>query len=151
MQIWELYSIILVDKLIKGCVKVNFEFKDKYDINDLISLITLLRAPGGCPWDREQTHVSIKSNFIEETYEVIEAINKNSISGLREELGDGNRRRTPRSAYPDAAVRRKIPARCPRPPDPAGSVRWPDGRNWRWAGTPPRPVPAPAGMMLRMS
>ena len=42
MQIWELYSIILVDKLIKGCVKVNFEFKDKYDINDLISLITLL-------------------------------------------------------------------------------------------------------------
>lgn len=88
MQIWELYSIILVDKLIKGCVKVNFEFKDKYDINDLISLITLLRAPGGCPWDREQTHESIKSNFIEETYEVIEAINKNSISGLREELGD---------------------------------------------------------------
>lgn len=88
MQIWELYSIILVDKLIKGCVKVNFEFKDKYDINDLISLITLLRAPGGCPWDREQTHESIKSNFIEETYEVIEAINKNSMSGLREELGD---------------------------------------------------------------
>lgn len=67
---------------------MDFEFKDKYDINDLISLITLLRAPGGCPWDREQTHVSIKSNFIEETYEVIEAINKNSISGLREELGD---------------------------------------------------------------
>lgn len=67
---------------------MNFEFKDKYDINDLISLITLLRAPGGCPWDREQTHVSIKSNFIEETYEVVEAINKNSISGLREELGD---------------------------------------------------------------
>ena len=51
-------------------------------------MISLLRAPGGCPWDREQTHVSIKSNFIEETYEVVEAINKNSISGLREELGD---------------------------------------------------------------
>ena len=67
---------------------MNFEFKDKYDINDLILLITLLRAPGGCPWDREQTHASIKSDFIEETYEVIEAINKNSISGLREELGD---------------------------------------------------------------
>jgi tetrapyrrole methylase family protein/MazG family protein len=67
---------------------VDFQFKDKYNIDDLISLITLLRAPGGCPWDREQTHTSIKSNFIEETYEVIEAINKNSISGLREELGD---------------------------------------------------------------
>ena len=82
------YSIILKDKLIKGCVKVEFEFKDKYDINDLLSLITLLRAPGGCPWDREQTHTSIKKNFIEETYEVIEAIDKNSTSGLREELGD---------------------------------------------------------------
>ena len=67
---------------------MDFEFKDKYDINDLISLITLLRAPQGCPWDREQTHTSIKNNFIEETYEVIEAINQNSISGLREELGD---------------------------------------------------------------
>lgn len=67
---------------------MNFEFKDKYDINDLLSLITLLRAPGGCPWDREQTHTSIKKNFIEETYEVIEAINNNSTSGLREELGD---------------------------------------------------------------
>lgn len=67
---------------------VEFEFKDKYDINDLTSLIALLRAPGGCPWDREQTHRSIKKNFIEETYEVIEAINKNSTDGLREELGD---------------------------------------------------------------
>ncbi|MGN1329262.1 MAG: nucleoside triphosphate pyrophosphohydrolase [Eubacterium sp.] len=67
---------------------VDFEFKDRYDINDLISLIALLRAPGGCPWDREQTHRSIKKNFIEETYEVIEAINKNSTDGLREELGD---------------------------------------------------------------
>lgn len=67
---------------------MNFEFKDKYNINDLISLVALLRAPGGCPWDREQTHTSIKKNLIEEAYEVIEAINKNSIDGLREELGD---------------------------------------------------------------
>lgn len=67
---------------------VDFEFKDKYDINDLISIVKFLRAPGGCPWDMEQTHQSIKKNFIEETYEVIEAINKNSADGLREELGD---------------------------------------------------------------
>ncbi len=67
---------------------VDFEFKDSYDINDLISIITLLRAPDGCPWDRAQTHNSIKKNFIEETYEVIEAINKHSIAGMREELGD---------------------------------------------------------------
>lgn len=67
---------------------IDFEFKDRYDINDLISIIALLRTPRGCPWDREQTHESIKKNFIEETYEVIEAINKHSVEGLREELGD---------------------------------------------------------------
>ena len=67
---------------------VDFEFKDRYDINDLISIVTVLRAPGGCPWDREQTHESIKKNFIEETYEVIEAINKKDAELLKEELGD---------------------------------------------------------------
>lgn len=67
---------------------IDFEFKDRYDINDLISIIALLRTPQGCPWDREQTHESIKKNFIEETYEVVEAINKHSVEGLREELGD---------------------------------------------------------------
>ncbi|MCH5314415.1 MAG: nucleoside triphosphate pyrophosphohydrolase [Eubacterium sp.] len=60
----------------------------KYNIDDLISIITFLRSPDGCPWDREQTHFSIKKNFIEETYEVIEAINKQDTDGLREELGD---------------------------------------------------------------
>lgn len=48
----------------------------------------ILRAPGGCPWDAEQTHESIKKNFIEETYEVIEAINKRDRELLKEELGD---------------------------------------------------------------
>lgn len=67
---------------------VEFEFKDRYNIDDLISIVTLLRAPGGCPWDAAQTHESIRKNFIEETYEVIEAINKNSTEGLKEELGD---------------------------------------------------------------
>lgn len=67
---------------------VDFEIKDRYDINDFINLITVLRAPNGCPWDREQTHESIRKNFIEETYEVIEAINKKDTDGLREELGD---------------------------------------------------------------
>ena len=69
-------------------MSVEFEIKDVYDIHDLIKLATGLRAPGGCPWDREQTHESIKKNFIEETYEVIEAINKNDCDGLKEELGD---------------------------------------------------------------
>ncbi len=65
-----------------------FEFKDSYTVSDLVDIIAILRAPGGCPWDREQTHESIKKNFIEETYEVVEAINKKSIPLLREELGD---------------------------------------------------------------
>ena len=66
----------------------NFEFKTKYSIDDLLEIVRLLRSPEGCPWDREQTHESIKKNFIEETYEVVEAINKDSADMLREELGD---------------------------------------------------------------
>lgn len=67
---------------------VDFEIKDEYTIDDLIRLVAALRAPDGCPWDRKQTHQSIKKNFIEETYEVIEAINKDDAESLREELGD---------------------------------------------------------------
>ncbi len=66
----------------------NFQFKDLYSTEDLLEIVKILRAPGGCPWDAEQTHESIRKDFIEETYEVIEAINKNSPEMLREELGD---------------------------------------------------------------
>ena len=66
----------------------NRDFKDRYGCGDLIDIVRILRAPGGCPWDREQTHESIKKNFIEETYEVVEAINKKEPAMLREELGD---------------------------------------------------------------
>ena len=66
----------------------NFEFKEKYNFYDLVNVIKLLRSPGGCPWDIEQTHESIRKSLIEETYETIEAINKKSVPMLREELGD---------------------------------------------------------------
>lgn len=66
----------------------DFQFKDSYKAEDLVEIIRLLRAPGGCPWDAEQTHISIKKNLIEETYEVIEAINKGDNELLCEELGD---------------------------------------------------------------
>lgn len=66
----------------------SFEIKDRYDFDDLLSIITVLRAPNGCAWDRAQTHESLKKSFIEETYEVVEAINKDSSDMLREELGD---------------------------------------------------------------
>ncbi|MCM1365392.1 MAG: nucleoside triphosphate pyrophosphohydrolase [Faecalibacterium sp.] len=67
---------------------VEFNFKDKYSFDDLVEIMAILRAPGGCPWDAEQTHESIKKSFIEETYEVIEAINKKDKDLLCEELGD---------------------------------------------------------------
>ncbi len=51
-------------------------------------LITRLRAPGGCPWDRKQTHRTLRTNLIEETYEVLDAIDQNDSKHLREELGD---------------------------------------------------------------
>ncbi len=62
--------------------------KQVYNVDDLMTVVEILRAPGGCPWDMEQTHTSIRNDFIEETYEVIEAIDNNDPSLLREELGD---------------------------------------------------------------
>lgn len=67
---------------------VDFTFKDKYDFNDLLRIMEILRAPGGCMWDREQDHKSIRRNFIEETYEVIEAIDQDDVEHMKEELGD---------------------------------------------------------------
>ena len=54
----------------------------------LMAIMRRLRAPGGCPWDAEQSHESLKRYLIEETYEVIEAIDKNEPELLKEELGD---------------------------------------------------------------
>ena len=54
----------------------------------LVDIVERLRSPGGCPWDREQTHVSLKRNLLEECYEVLEAIDSNEPSKLSEELGD---------------------------------------------------------------
>ncbi len=62
--------------------------KERYDIDDLVMLVEVLRSPEGCPWDREQSHKSIRRDFIEETYEVIEAIDTDDPKLLREELGD---------------------------------------------------------------
>jgi tetrapyrrole methylase family protein/MazG family protein len=54
----------------------------------LLEIMRRLRAPGGCPWDREQTHASLRPFVLEETYEVLEAIDAGNIEDLREELGD---------------------------------------------------------------
>ena len=62
--------------------------KEKYVFQDLVDIMALLRSENGCPWDRAQTHESIRKNFIEETYEVCEAIDAGDTANLREELGD---------------------------------------------------------------
>ena len=67
---------------------MDFEFKDRYDINDLLKIMEILRSENGCPWDREQDHKSIRKDLLEETYEVCEAIDLEDSELLREELGD---------------------------------------------------------------
>lgn len=61
---------------------------NKKDFQDLLDIIETLRNPGGCPWDREQTHESLKSAILEECYEVIDAIENEDEDALIEELGD---------------------------------------------------------------
>lgn len=67
---------------------VDFQYKERYDVRDLEEIVRILRAPGGCPWDAEQTHASIRRNFLEEAYEAAEAIDEGSPEHLKEELGD---------------------------------------------------------------
>lgn len=62
--------------------------KDKYEFKDLVEIMALLRSENGCPWDREQTHESLKKYLIEETYEVLEAVDLGDKEKLAEELGD---------------------------------------------------------------
>ena len=66
----------------------DFSAKSEYDLNDLRNIIKYLRSGDGCSWDRVQTHESIRPNLIEETYEVIEAIDNDDNDLMREELGD---------------------------------------------------------------
>lgn len=62
--------------------------KEKYTFNDFREIISILRSPKGCPWDRAQTHESIRKNLIEESYEFIHEVDSNSNIGMCEELGD---------------------------------------------------------------
>jgi tetrapyrrole methylase family protein/MazG family protein len=62
--------------------------KDKYNFDELLEIMKVLRSENGCPWDREQTHDSLKRYLIEETYEVLEAIDKKNKDMICEELGD---------------------------------------------------------------
>lgn len=67
---------------------VDFLCKSHYGWQDFLEVMRLLRAPGGCPWDAEQTHGSIRRNFLEETYEVLDALDRDDPAAMCEELGD---------------------------------------------------------------
>ena len=58
------------------------------DLRPLIELVRVLREPGGCPWDRVQTHTSMRRELVEEVYEMLEAIDDGNVAGMREEMGD---------------------------------------------------------------
>lgn len=60
----------------------------RHSFKDLVDIVERLRMPNGCPWDREQTHKSIRNGFIEEVYEAADAIDNNDNENLCEELGD---------------------------------------------------------------
>ena len=67
---------------------VNFQMVKRYQMDDLLRIMDLLRAPGGCPWDMAQTHRSIRQNMLEEAYEAADAIDRMDMDNLKEELGD---------------------------------------------------------------
>lgn len=67
---------------------IEFSRKERYGFDDLVKIYEILMSPEGCPWDREQTHESVRMNFIEEVYEAVEAIDNGDKNLLREELGD---------------------------------------------------------------
>lgn len=89
-QRWQNCSIILNDI---GTVKSEFclfippSLPDS-SMESFQNLIAHLRSPQGCPWDREQTHLSLRPNLLEETYEVLKALDEKDDAGLMEELGD---------------------------------------------------------------
>ena len=62
--------------------------KEKYTLEDLAEIIRTLRAEGGCPWDREQTHETLREAMLEEAYEAADAIDRGDMANLCEETGD---------------------------------------------------------------
>ena len=60
----------------------------KYTFDELVKIVADLRGEGGCPWDREQTHQSLKKYMIEETYEALDAIDSDNPEKMADELGD---------------------------------------------------------------
>jgi tetrapyrrole methylase family protein / MazG family protein len=69
-------------------MKKGIHEKGVLDLRPLIELVRVLREPGGCPWDRVQTHATMRRELVEEVYEMLEAIDDDNVAGMREEMGD---------------------------------------------------------------
>jgi tetrapyrrole methylase family protein/MazG family protein len=83
-----LYTAALEEYRLSHEEKEIVSLKEKYDFNELVEIMKTLRSENGCPWDREQSHESLKRYLIEETYEVLETIDANDKKALCDELGD---------------------------------------------------------------
>lgn len=89
VPLFELDRVDCLDHLTSVYIEaVHPEDRTKFFLQDLEAVMTVLRSPDGCPWDREQSHESLKRYLIEEAYEVIEAIDDGDLWALEEELGD---------------------------------------------------------------
>jgi len=78
----------MIDKKENTPDKTSFSPKDHFTLDELLALMAFLRSDQGCPWDKEQTHQSLRQNMLEEAYEVIDAINSQNSDRLCDELGD---------------------------------------------------------------
>lgn len=96
IPLYQLDRVDWIDHLTSAFIKNNqfplpdeeAEISGNTQIERLVNIVSFLRSPDGCPWDREQTQMSIRKHIIEEAYEVIEAIEKNDQEMIKEELGD---------------------------------------------------------------
>lgn len=94
IKLYELDRQPLIDHLTSvyvpaySCDASEISEADEADLQPLADVVKVLREPGGCPWDIEQTHASVRSNMIEEVYEFLEAVDNDDAVGMREELGD---------------------------------------------------------------
>lgn len=88
IPIYSLDRVESVDSLTSIYVEKMEKDNKVFDFKDLMGIMRVLRGADGCPWDLEQTHESLRQCLIEETYEVVDAIDRNDIDNLKEELGD---------------------------------------------------------------
>lgn len=88
IPIYKLDRIDEVDSLTSIYIEKMQDDKKIFDFNDLMGIMRILRGEDGCPWDLEQTHKSLRQCLIEEAYEVVDAIDRDDIDNLKEELGD---------------------------------------------------------------